>query len=85
VAKRHFVRREACPKCNKGVVAVTYERVIDAGGNVTREAPIRAAGCRTDGCQSEWFDSRAKREDANPDPARPSRRAWDVSAAGSSG
>jgi len=72
VAKKHFVRREPCPKCNKGVVAVTYEQVIDVSGNVTREAPIRAAGCRTDGCESQWFDARAEGEDVDPDqPGRP--------------
>ena len=66
MAKKHFVvRRETCPKCHRGLVAVTYEQVIDAGGNVTLEAPIRAAGCRTKGCQNEWFNARTKGEDAN--------------------
>ena len=35
VAKKHFVRREPCPTCRKGVVVVTYEQVTDGSGNVT--------------------------------------------------
>jgi len=71
MAKKHFVRREPCPTCRKGLVAVTYEQVIDGGGNVTREAPIRAAGCRTPGCASQWFNAGAKRGDANQAAAEP--------------
>ena len=62
MAKKHFVRREPRPKRHKGVVAVTYEQVIDGNGNVTLETPIRAAGCRTDGCESQWFNARTKGE-----------------------
>ena len=70
MAKRHFIRREQCPNCRKGFVVVTYEQVIDGRGNVALEAPIRAAGCRTDGCQNQWFTGRTQREDANQEAAQ---------------
>lgn len=61
MAKRHLIRRQQCPKCHKGFLVVTYEQEIDGSGNVTLEAPIRAAGCRTDGCQNQWLNGRIRR------------------------
>ena len=56
-------------------MAVTYEQVINGNGNVTLEAPIRVAGCRTAGCESRWFNAPTKREDADQAAAQTVREA----------
>ena len=52
------LRREPCPKCGQGIVAVTHRIRLNGWGRVENDAPVSAVGCRTAGC--EWYDPRTE-------------------------
>jgi hypothetical protein len=46
------LRREPCPACAQGIVAVTHRVRLNGWGRIEADTPVSVAGCQTDGC--EW-------------------------------
>jgi hypothetical protein len=45
------LRREPCPACERGIVAVTHRVRLNGWGRIEADTPVSVAGCQTDGCQ----------------------------------